>query len=261
MMTTPAGRPRQFGELPRIAGQAPDPRGGPHSSRARESRRRRQPRRQTLVLIAVAASGSLAVGGIAVAGQALLGSSGKNAGPPVRAVQLAPSPKLLATGSPSPSASAMPTVRATRSKVPRQHTMRAVPMGTVATATAPASAVASASASSASPAPSGSPQAVTVTVKYSVIAQATGSFEAEVDVADTGSAPVSGWQIVVTLPQDTFTSFSSNVSADVSGHILLLTPAPGAAPLAAGGTLHAFFTASGFEQTPTLCAFNNVACG
>jgi hypothetical protein len=261
MTTTPAGRPRQFGELPRVAGQAPDASGGSRSSRARESRRRsRQSRRQTLVLIAVAASGSLAVGGIAVAGQTLLGSSGKNAGPPMRAVQLAPSPKLLATGSPSPSASAMPTVRATRSKVPRQHTMRAVPMGTVATATAQASAVVSASAS-ASPTPSGSPQAVSVTVKYSVITQATGSFEAEVDVTDTGSAPVFGWQIVVTLPQDTFTSFSSNVSGDVSGHILLLTPAPGAAPLAAGGTLHAFFTASGFEQTPTLCAFNNVACG
>jgi hypothetical protein len=260
MTTTPAGRPRQFGELPRVAGQAPDASGGSRSSRARESRRRRQSRRQTLVLIAVAASGSLAVGGIAVAGQTLLGSSGKNAGPPVRAVQLAPSPKLLATGSPSPSASVMPTVRATRSKVPRQHTMRAVPMRATATATAQASAVASASAS-ASQAPSGSPQAVTVTVKYSVIAQATGSFEAEVNVTDTGSAPVSGWQIVVALPQDTFTSFSSNVSGDVSGHILLLTPAPGAAPLAAGGTLHAFFTASGFEQTPTLCAFNNVACG
>jgi len=99
-----------------------------------------------------------------------------------------------------------------------------------------------------------------VTVTYLIVAQDDGQFEGEVTVVNNGSAPISGWQIVVALSGDQITSFW-DASGYVSNDVLLLQPEPDAAPLAAGGTLSVYFTAAGSQTTPDVCAFNSVSCG
>jgi hypothetical protein len=99
-----------------------------------------------------------------------------------------------------------------------------------------------------------------VTVNYLIVAQYDGQFEGEVTVVNNGSAPISGWQIVVALSGDQITSFS-DASGYVSNDILLLQPASDADALAAGGTLSVYFTAVGQQTTPDVCTFNSVSCG
>ena len=104
------------------------------------------------------------------------------------------------------------------------------------------------------------PAQAAVTVHYLVVSQDDGQFEGEVTVVNNGSAPISGWQIVVALSDDQITSFW-DASGYVSNSVLLLQPESGAAPLAAGGTLSVYFTAAGPQTTPDVCAFNSVSCG
>jgi cellulose binding protein with CBM2 domain len=101
----------------------------------------------------------------------------------------------------------------------------------------------------------------TVSVSYLVAGQHDGQFEGEVAVVNNGSAPISGWQIVVALPYyDQITSFS-NASGYVSNGILVLQPASSADAVPAGGTLSVSFTAVGSQTTPEGCAFNSITCG
>jgi hypothetical protein len=101
----------------------------------------------------------------------------------------------------------------------------------------------------------------TVSVAYVVVADYDGQFEGEVTVENNGSAPISGWQIVVALPYyDQITSFR-NASGYVSNDILLLQPASSADTVPADGTLSISFTAVGPQTTPEECAFNSVTCG
>jgi endo-1,4-beta-xylanase len=104
------------------------------------------------------------------------------------------------------------------------------------------------------------PAQAAVTVNYLVVAQDDGQFEGEVTVVNNGSAPISGWQIVVALSSDQITSFWG-ASGDVSNDVLLLQPASDANALAAGGTLSVYFTAVGPQTTPDVCTFNSVSCG
>lgn len=115
---------------------------------------------------------------------------------------------------------------------------------------APAAAVPSAAAS-------GQPAIV---ARYVVDAQWDDGFQAEVDVANHGSAPVSGWQIVVVLPHDQVTSVR-NAAGYVSHHILLLYQPSSSPALMPGSTLRVFLTVAGLETTPELCAFDNTTCG
>jgi hypothetical protein len=99
-----------------------------------------------------------------------------------------------------------------------------------------------------------------VAVTYSVFAVLSGGFEAEIEVTNNGSEPISGWQIIVALPHDHFIAVS-NASGYASHHVLVLSPSSSMPSIAPGTTLHAFFVARGTETTPELCAFNNTACG
>lgn len=99
-----------------------------------------------------------------------------------------------------------------------------------------------------------------VAVSYVVAASHDGQFKSEVTVENNGSAPISGWQIVVALPDDQITSFR-NASGYVSDGILLLQPASSADTVPAGGTLSVSFTAVGPQTTPEACAFNSITCG
>jgi hypothetical protein len=100
-----------------------------------------------------------------------------------------------------------------------------------------------------------------IVVRYLVGAQADGGFqfEGEVHVVNNGSAPISGWQIAVALPEDQITAIGG-ADGYVSNHILLMQPAPDAGPLAAGGELSVVFEAQGPEMTPQLCTFDDTVC-
>ncbi len=154
-------------------------------------------------------------------------------------------PVLLPTTSPAQSPGASPGTTARASVAP----------GVTSPAVAPSATMSPVAASSAVTA---APPAVSV--RYVVVAQYDGQFEGEVTVENNGTAPISGWQIVVALPGDQITSFS-NASGYVSNNILVLQPAYGAAAVAAGGTLSVYFTAVGSQTTPAACAFNSIVCG
>jgi Cellulose binding domain len=130
---------------------------------------------------------------------------------------------------------------------------------TPSAASPPAVVPIAASSVTVSPVAADSAQA-TVTVNYLIAAQDDGQFEGEVTVANNGSAPISGWQIVVALSADQITSFSG-ASGYVSNDVLLLQPSSDADALAAGGTLSVYFTAVGPQTTPDVCTFNSVSCG
>jgi cellulase/cellobiase CelA1 len=98
-----------------------------------------------------------------------------------------------------------------------------------------------------------------VTVSYAVDEQAGDSFEAEIDVTNDGSSSISGWQIVVALPDDQVTELV-NATGYESSHILLLQPVSSGSAIAPGTTLRVYFVAQGSQTVPEVCAFDNVSC-
>ena len=174
---------------------------------------------------------------------------------------LAPLPATAsASGSPSATVSASPSASGAR----RNRMKLAPATAPVQRATPQMSPVSVTSSTAAAPTVTVSPTATSgqqaVTVSYALDKQDGTSFQAEVDVINHGSSPISGWQIVVALPEDQITAFA-NAAGYVSHHILLLQPASSGSAIAPGATLRVFFDAVGTETAPTLCAFNNVACG
>jgi cellulase/cellobiase CelA1 len=121
---------------------------------------------------------------------------------------------------------------------------------TAPAAAAPAAAVPAAAASGQAP----------VTATYAVDSQSEFGFQAEVDVTNNGSSPISGWVISVALPKDQVTSVQG-ATGYVSDHVLLLAPASSSSAIAPGTMIRVFFTAEGFETTPELCLFNSTTCG
>jgi hypothetical protein len=213
-------------------------------------------------LLVLAVSAVIAVSAF-LGGAALVGSvSGAAQAPRLGIPPLAPLPATAsASGSPSATVSASPSAPGAR-----LNRMKLAPaMTPVHHATPQMSPVAvTTSTSAATPTVTVSSTATSgqraVTVSYAVDEQDGASFRAEVDVINDGSSPISGWQIVVALPEDQITDFA-NATGYVSHHILLLQPASSEPAIAPGATLRVFFSAVGTETAPTLCAFNNVTCG
>ena len=113
------------------------------------------------------------------------------------------------------------------------------------------------------PAPTVSPTPAVppIVVTFRIDSYRRHGFIAEVDVTNNESTPISGWEIVVALPQDRFTGWWG-ANGHASNGILLLTQAPGQGPVAAhGGTLRAYFIVEGGQTTPAACAFNGTTCG
>jgi hypothetical protein len=182
----------------------------------------------------------LVLGGFAAVGFGLRSSESRSA-PPVHIP-----PVLFPTTSPAQTISASPSTTTTRaSAAPSVTSPVAAPSATVSPVAV------SSDANAAQP---------TVSVVYVVVADYDGQFRSEVTVENNGSAPISGWQIVVQLPYyDQITSFW-NASGYVSNGILLLQPASSADTVPAGGTLSVSFTAVGPQTTPEVCAFNSINC-
>jgi hypothetical protein len=98
-----------------------------------------------------------------------------------------------------------------------------------------------------------------VAVRYLIASQGPAGFQAEIQVTNNTPRPISGWQVVVALPDDQILSFS-NATGYASNGILLLHPAATTLAIPPNGTQDIFFIAEGTETTPEACAFNNVVC-
>lgn len=104
------------------------------------------------------------------------------------------------------------------------------------------------------------PPATGVVVTYRVVQQWYSGFEGEVSVVNDEPSPISGWDMAVALPDDTFTAWW-NASGYVSNGILLLSPSSWSGLIPAnGGTLHVFFVVRGEQTTPTDCGFDTYDC-
>jgi Cellulose binding domain len=169
------------------------------------------------------------------------------------------STRTAATPASTPTAmpTAMPTVQTTH---PAPRPRRSHPKVMARRSEAGTSPVAASSPSmAAAESPSGAPDP-TVAVSYWVESQGTGWFQGQVQVVNNTGQPISGWQIVIALPDDEVTSASGATGYDSNG-IVLLQPSAGAAPVAAGGgALNVSFVALGTQTVPEACAFNGITC-
>jgi hypothetical protein len=211
-------------------------------------------------LVAVAAL----FGGWALAGSLNGGAPAPRPGAPLPA----PHPATAsASGSQSARASGSPSARVSGSppaSAARPNQMRVAPVRAPAAQPATPHMSQVPAATSRAPRVAASPTATSgqpaVTVSYAVDEQMGDWFEAEVDVTNDASSPISGWQIVVALPNDQVTEVA-NATGYMSNHILLLQPASVGSAIAPGATLRVSFDALGIQAVPTICAFDNVACG
>ena len=220
--------------------------------------------RSKKALFAITATAIVALGAV-FGGRAALRSSGTGPAPDIRVPLLAPFPSLTASGSAPPlsASGSAPPFSAGNSSPPLAVNLRG---SQLMPSVAPGQNAMAAMSSTPSATPAVTPSTATTTpqqtvaVTYLVVSQWDDGFEGEVYVVNNGSAPIANWQIAIALPGDSITSFWG-ASGYISNHILLLQPAAGAGPLAADGQLRVFFAAEGTQETPELCAFDNIACG
>jgi cellulase/cellobiase CelA1 len=219
-------------DLPADETTAGEPLAFVSSPRPRESRRR------VVAVVAAAVVMVLVVGG-SMAVRSLTGQTARSHAPFVGLAVVPQFPAVTAS---------IPTRAATSPKARRPHTAKPAPKPVVTPT------------HSATPSPSPTPSAPAIVVTFRIDEDWGSGFAAEVDVTNNGSAAISGWQIVVALPQDRFTSWW-NANGFMNNGVLLLTQTSWQQPLAAnGGTLRVSFIVSGDETNPVACAFNGVTC-
>jgi cellulase/cellobiase CelA1 len=107
-----------------------------------------------------------------------------------------------------------------------------------------------------SPAAAASPD---VTVTYSTSPHHRSGFFGHLTIENLGTAPVSGWQLVLTLPGDDV-NWVWNAQWQLSGDTLTLTPADSGDVIAPGASVSVNFSANGDTTAPTSCTFNGAAC-
>jgi hypothetical protein len=213
------------------------PAGAPGRVRAFRWRRGRPWRRGTAIAAAVGVATAAAAGMVILRSHAAGGH--RAALPDIAVVPTFPQVQPVHSASPAASRSARPTRTTKASAAPSQTAAQTV-------------------AQTASPAATA--RAGTVTVTYRVDKHLGNGFQAEIDVVNNESQPISGWQIVVALQADEFQSWW-NATGYVSNGILLLYQPSGTGPIpAGGGTLRVYFVASGSQTTPQACAFDGIDC-
>ena len=110
--------------------------------------------------------------------------------------------------------------------------------------------------------PSPSPSAAAspdVTVSYSTSPHHRDGFFGHLTIENLGTAPVSGWQLVLTLPGDDV-DWVWNAQWQLSGDTLTLTPANSGDVIEPGASVSVNFSANGDTTAPTSCTFNGAAC-
>jgi len=111
-----------------------------------------------------------------------------------------------------------------------------------------------------SPKPTATKAPPAIVVTYKVNSDWGNGFQGVVTVTNNGSSTISGWQIVVALPEDQFTGWWNATGHANNGVLLLNQPSWGGQLAPHGGTWSVYFNANGAQTTPTACAFNGVTC-
>lgn len=212
-----------------------DPRTALQSGRRRDRRPGFLRKREAIVVAAAL------VAIIAGAGAVVLRSHSAPAGQSLPVLSQIPAFPQFST-KPSPSSAATHAARPHASASPGKHVVAAQP---TRLATKPTTTEAA---------------APTVVVTYRIDSHWGDGFQAEIEVVNNTSEPISDWQMAVALEDDTFTSWW-NATGFVSNGILLLSPTSLEGPIAAdGGTLQVFFVVRGFQTTPNDCGFQDYDC-
>jgi Cellulose binding domain len=101
--------------------------------------------------------------------------------------------------------------------------------------------------------------ATALKVSYSEMARAGGGFIAKVTIVNDAAQPISGWKLILALPNDHFAALANAVGVANNG-VLHLSPAPTVPSIAPGRALAVLISASGPVTTPVTCMFNDVTC-
>jgi hypothetical protein len=107
--------------------------------------------------------------------------------------------------------------------------------------------------------PSTTAAAPDLAVTYVIDNSWPNGFQGEVRVTNNTNQAISGWQIDVAVPQDRFNTWW-NATGQVSNGVLVMSQPSWSGPLEPGQTLHAYFNATGWQTSPTVCAFNGITC-
>jgi hypothetical protein len=109
------------------------------------------------------------------------------------------------------------------------------------------------------PGPATASAAPPVTATYTSAGSGGPSFAGQITVVNQGPAAISNWQLVVALPGDQVAAVQ-NAEFNDDNDILFMTPAPADLTIAPGASVTVTIYASGPNQTPAECSFNDVAC-
>jgi hypothetical protein len=100
--------------------------------------------------------------------------------------------------------------------------------------------------------------AAPVTATYAWAGSASG-FTGQITVVNQGATAITGWQLVVALPNDQVSAVQ-NAEFTEDTDVLTMTPAPADLTIAPGTSIVITIYASGPTRTPAVCSFGNVAC-
>lgn len=107
--------------------------------------------------------------------------------------------------------------------------------------------------------PNAPAEAPAVAVAYVIDQAWPNGFQGEVRVTNNTTQAISGWHIDLAVPQDRFNTWW-NATGQVSNGILTMTQPSWSGPLEPGQTLHAYFNATGYKTSATVCSFNGITC-
>jgi hypothetical protein len=98
-----------------------------------------------------------------------------------------------------------------------------------------------------------------ITVSYRMTKFRNGGFEGEFTIMNGGTAPVHGWQLIVTLPGDhVLAAWAAGFQS--TGETVVLTPPSRQAVIEPGTILAVHFIADGARTVPRTCTFNGAPC-
>jgi cellulase/cellobiase CelA1 len=99
-----------------------------------------------------------------------------------------------------------------------------------------------------------------VTVSYSTLRQWDGGFMGQLVVVDQGGSAVTGWQMVITLPDDQV-QMVWNANWQPGGwDSVIMTPVQSDQVIEPGTSVSVTFVAQGDTTEPTNCTFNGSPC-
>jgi len=107
--------------------------------------------------------------------------------------------------------------------------------------------------------PTASPTRKTAGISYAVVRQHPHSFEGQFTIVNKGSTAITGWELVVVLPDDDIRSVSDALF-HTDGDTLYIDPPSSQRSIAPGASLTVNFAAHGSTTALTGCTFNGSPC-